>query len=389
NFYETLFTLPDGTMILAALEGFIRWNIYSFPINNQKPIVYFSRFVAGGKEVAVENNSIHLPSSAKDLSVDFSAIVTVMGDRTKFFYKILPQQKEWISTAQRTISLASITSGKFTLFIKAINSDGTESEEKQITISVAYPFWKTGWFKLLCLLLIAGLAYAIAKWRITIIRREEKNNAFFKSQMAEMEMKALRSQMNPHFIFNCINSIDGLIQSNDRYNATVYLNKFAKLLRNILDTSKQNTVLFSKDAETLKLYIELEELRHENKFKTKYIVDTELLNSDYKVPPLIVQPYVENAIMHGLRNKAENEGILTIDIKKVNDKIQYIITDNGIGREAAGKIMQNKESHYGMEMSHDRIKLFNKEEEASVQIKDLYSNNIPAGTEVTVNLNYI
>ncbi len=389
NFYESLFTLADGTMILAAPEGFIHWNIYSLPINNQKPVVYFNRFVSGGKEVAVENNNIRLPYSAKEIIVDFSAIATVMGDRTKFYYKLLPRQKEWIATAQRTISLAAITSGKFTLFIKAINSDGTASEEKQITISVAYPFWKTGWFKLLCFLLIAGLVYAIAKWRIASIRREEKTKAFFKSQMAEMEMKALRSQMNPHFIFNCINSIDGLIQSNDRYNATVYLNKFARLLRNILDISKQNTVLFSKDAETLKLYIELEELRNENKFKTEYIVDTELLNSDYKVPPLIVQPYVENAILHGLRNKAGNEGILTIDIKKVNDKIQYTITDNGIGREAAGKIMQNKESHYGMEMSHDRIKLFNKEETASVQVKDLFNNNIPAGTEVKVNLNII
>jgi sensor histidine kinase YesM len=107
------------------------------------------------------------------------------------------------------------------------------------------------------------------------------------------------------------------------------------------------------------------------------------------VPPLIVQPFVENAIIHGLRNKEGNEGILTVEIKKVDDKIQYCITDNGIGRAAAEKIMQNKESHYGMQMSYDRIKLFNKEETASVQVNDLYNNNIPAGTEVKVDLNII
>jgi ligand-binding sensor domain-containing protein/putative methionine-R-sulfoxide reductase with GAF domain len=208
-------------------------------------------------------------------------------------------------------------------------------------------------------------------------------------QLSNAKLEALRSQMNPHFIFNCINSIDALIQSNDKYYATVYLNKFAKLIRNILDSSKQDTVTLTKDLDTLKLYIEMEQFRHENKFTAQLKADDDLLQDDDKVPPLIVQPFVENAILHGLRNIEGNDGILTVDIKKVNDKIQYIITDNGIGRVASGKIMQNKESHYGMQMSYDRIKLFNKEETASVQINDLYNNNIPAGTEVIVTLNIV
>ncbi len=208
-------------------------------------------------------------------------------------------------------------------------------------------------------------------------------------QLSKAKLEALQNQMNPHFIFNCINSIDALIQSNDKYHATVYLNKFAKLIRNILDSSKQDTIPLTKDLETLKLYIEMEQFRHENKFIATIQADDALLQDDYKVPPLIVQPFVENAILHGLRNKEGNEGILTVEIKKVGDKIQYNITDNGIGRKAAGEIMQNKESHYGMQMSYDRIKLFNKENTASVQVIDLYNNNIPAGTKVKVDLNII
>ena len=389
NLFTPLSALDNGIMILGMQNGFTHWNINSLPLNKQKPIVYFNKFVSDGQELTIENNRINLPSSANELSIDFSAIEMIMGNRTKFYYKILPQQKEWIATTQRSISLATITSGEFTLLIKALNADGIESEVKQVTINVAFPFWKTTWFRILCLAFITGIIYSIAKWRIKTLRNEAKNKMLITKQMAEMEMKALRSQMNPHFIFNCINSIDALIQSNDKYYATVYLNKFAKLLRNILDTSKENTVLFNKDVETLTLYIELEEFRHENKFKTNFKIDNELPSSDYKVPPLIVQPFVENAILHGLRNKEENDGLLTITIKKLNDAIQYTITDNGIGRKAAGKIMQNKESHYGMEMSNDRIKLFNKEENASVQITDLYNNNIPAGTEVKVDLNII
>ena len=219
--------------------------------------------------------------------------------------------------------------------------------------------------------------------------KKKRIESTLKQKISETEMAALKAQMNPHFIFNCINSIDAFIHSNDKYNATLYLNKFAKLLRNILDSSKQNTVSLNKDIATLRLYIELEELRHENKFKTMLHVDEELLNHDYKVPPLIIQPFVENAILHGLRNKYDNEGVLTIDIKKVNGKIQYIVTDNGIGREAAEKIMQNKESHYGMQISSDRVKLFNKEEHASLEVTDLYNETIAAGTKVTVNLNII
>ncbi|MFZ1370512.1 MAG: histidine kinase, partial [Ferruginibacter sp.] len=171
--------------------------------------------------------------------------------------------------------------------------------------------------------------------------------------------------------------------------ATVYLNKFAKLIRNILDTSKQNTVALEKDLDTLKLYIELEQLRHENKFSAAIIFDKDLLQDDYRVPPLIIQPFVENAILHGLKNKYGNEGILTIEVKIMHNILQYIITDNGIGREAAGKIVQNKETHLGMQMSYERIRLFNKEEIASVKIKDLYHNEQATGTEVTVNLNII
>jgi len=224
-------------------------------------------------------------------------------------------------------------------------------------------------------------------------RKQKKINRLateaYASERAELELQSLRAQLNPHFIFNCINSIDAFIHSNDKYNATIYLNKFARLLRNILDSSKLTTVPFTKDIDTLKLYVELEELRHENKFKTVFSIEDDLLNHDYKVPALIIQPFVENAILHGLKNREDDNGLLQIEIKKVDEKIEYVIKDNGIGRKAAGLIKQNKEASYGMQMSNDRVKLFNKEEKPSVQINDLYQDNIATGTEVKVRLNII
>ena len=208
-------------------------------------------------------------------------------------------------------------------------------------------------------------------------------------EKTELELQSLKAQMNPHFMFNCINSIDAFIQSNDKYNATLYLNKFAKLIRNVLDSSKQNLVTFSKDIETLKLYIELEELRSENKFTSNLNIDEELMSSDYKVPPLIIQPFVENAIIHGLRNKETNDGILSVNISKTEQQIVYSITDNGIGRTASQKINTRKEKSYGMEMSYERIKLFNKETTASVTITDLYENEKATGTNIQAHLNIV
>jgi hypothetical protein len=236
------------------------------------------------------------------------------------------------------------------------------------------------------LLLLIIVAFFIYK---SIQSSKRNTESQLKQNIAETQMQVLRSQMNPHFIFNSLNSIDAFIQSNDKYHATVYLNKFAKLVRNILDSSKQNMISFSKDMETLKLYIELEEQRSENKFVTQLHIDRELLESDYKVPPLIIQPFVENAIMHGIRNKASNDGVLSINISKTDNDIVYSISDNGIGRAAAAQLKNGNKKSYGLEMSYERVKLFNKETEASVIITDLYNQGKSNGTNVRVLLNIL
>jgi sensor histidine kinase YesM len=208
----------------------------------------------------------------------------------------------------------------------------------------------------------------------------------FSKQMAEMEMKALRSQMNPHFIFNCLNSIDAQIQRNDKYRATVYLNKFAKLIRNILDSSKQNTVTLAKDLDTLQLYIELELLRHDHKFTAEIKTEEAILQDDYKVPPLIIQPFVENAILHGIRYRTDNNGRLTIFVSRQNNYLKYIIEDNGVGRDSVSSKSKKEKMSYGIDMSNDRVKLFNNEERASVKITDLFDGEKPSGTKVEVLL---
>ncbi len=203
-------------------------------------------------------------------------------------------------------------------------------------------------------------------------------------------MIALRAQMNPHFIFNCLSSIDNLIQTNEKEKATTYLTRFAKLIRAILENSKTNSIPCWKDLETLKLYLELEELRWDKKISYQLNIAPEILQGDYKVPPMIIQPYVENAIHHGLLNKEYGSRQLLIDVKAENNCINYLIEDNGIGRKKAIEYkLLNRLNHQsmGLDITSKRIKLFNQNNNGHITIADLYhENSEAAGTRVTISL---
>jgi ligand-binding sensor domain-containing protein/putative methionine-R-sulfoxide reductase with GAF domain len=209
-------------------------------------------------------------------------------------------------------------------------------------------------------------------------------------QLSNAKLEALRSQMNPHFIFNAISSIDNFILDNDATNASNYLNKFAKLIRNILDNSKNDVVPFWKDWETMNLYLQLEQLRSNNKFNYTLHADDELLNGHYKIPPLIIQPYIENAIHHGLNALTDRVGNLQITGSFRNNILQFIITDNGVGRKQAmvNKFNQPKHQSYGMQFTKERIALFNeKETDSNVTIQDNVDKKGNAiGTTVNVFL---
>jgi LytS/YehU family sensor histidine kinase/ligand-binding sensor domain-containing protein len=209
-------------------------------------------------------------------------------------------------------------------------------------------------------------------------------------QLLKAKLEALRSQMNPHFIFNSLNSIDNLIQTNQKDKATTYLARFAKLIRNVLDSSKNDVVAFQKDYETLELYLQMEKFRCNDKFTYQLSAEEDLLHSDYKVLPLVVQPFVENAIHHGLLNKLNDDRKLTVSATLENDYIKYIICDNGVGRARAQQLKElNKPEHqsYGIDITRERIQLYNQSgENNDVTITDLFENNEAAGTKVEIKV---
>jgi len=314
------------------------------------------------------------------ISIDFSSLRFSGIGRSKYYYRLEGVDPDWVYGGSRGVaSYTNLQPGDYTFRVRTENS-GSDAEITAFTLRIAAPFWAKWWFRCMVAGLILFGIFVLLRWRDRRVRRE----AGMKQQIVRTEMMALRAQMNPHFIFNCINGIDALIQSNDKYQATIYLNKFARLIRNILDSSKHETVTLARDLETLQLYIDLERFRSEDRFVAEINVDKDLLEEDCRVPPLIVQPYVENAILHGLRLRPGKTGKLTIGVSREAEYLVYRIEDNGVGRAAASTSPGHRS--YGMEMSSDRVNLFNREDHIPVVITDLEEDGRPTGTRVQVSL---
>lgn len=389
NYFTTIIgmeTDDEHVLWLATNDGLVK--IKDGEMEKVPPLpAYITKVFSPDSIYAITEKKLQLNYRQNQLQFEFSSPGFINEKQILYSYCLKKNDSTaWSKPGnQHIVSYASLQPGHYIFEVRTLGWNGKWGDPATFEFVIHPPFWQTWWFLVLSSLMLFVIVFWIVRKRVGMIR----SDAALKQKIAETEMMALRAQMNPHFMFNCINSIDAFIHTNDKYNATLYLNKFAKLLRNILDSSKQNIVSFTKDIETLKLYIELEELRNDSKFKTRLDIDEELLGSDYKVPPLIIQPFVENAILHGLKNKDGNNGLLEIEIKKVDEKIEYSIKDNGIGRAAASKIVQNKESSYGMQLSYDRIRLFNKEPEASVKFIDLFDNDKATGTLIKVELKII
>lgn len=246
--------------------------------------------------------------------------------------------------------------------------------------------------------ILTTIASLCANKIIRVRAEEEKKVAQMtlmstQQKMTEVEMQALRAQMNPHFIFNCLNSINRYIVKSDQTTASLYLTKFAKLIRRILDNSNSKTVILTNELDALKLYIEMEALRFDKKFTYDIQVQENIGTDSIEVPPLIMQPYVENAIWHGLLHKEEENGHLAIRVSMASEgMLQCIIEDNGIGRKKAKELKSKtavSRKSLGMQLTENRLSLMNKHAElnASVEIIDVQNGTEGSGgTKVVLRI---
>lgn len=374
------------------------WSIFNFLNLNEyqflqsKPNIILSNIKIGNNRIThINKDKFELPFNGGYLSLNIGSTGYCNGKQNKHFYQLIGLDKSTQEMKHNyLLSYTGLAPGKYTLKLWAENANGISSEVKQIQIIVKPPFYQTIWFILLMATGLFAIVYFIYKQRINSIRKESKLKEEFSKKIAETEMNALRAQMNPHFMFNALNSIQKFILHNETKQASQYLTRFSRLIRLILEQSKSNLIQLQDEIELLNIYTDLEKMR----FKQSFDFNVEYHNIDpfqVQIPPMIIQPIIENAIWHGLLHKNE-KGEVKLSFNTTDKKTLTIeILDNGIGRKAAMELKSknaNKDRSFGISIIKDRLMGLNNEQ-YNIQFIDLEENGIALGTLVRIQLPYI
>lgn len=315
------------------------------------------------------DSRIELPYTSKNLIVRFSAIQFSAPEGIKFYYTF--DGGDWEPTVGRQIEFASIPYGEHIIELKSVGERGVEGPVARLTIFVATPFWATTWFKALIGLVIALMAYLVLRKRFEVLRKKQQERLELQSKVAELRHQALAASMNPHFIFNALNSIQHFINTHNTEEATDYLGKFARLIRMMLDYGGRTYIPLKDELERLSYYLELEKVRFGDKLNYTIEVDPELNNSPVEIPNMIIQPIVENALWHGIL-PANRPGQLQIKFSKVHSSIGVTVLDDGIGIEESRRRKKTGHNSLGIQMIHERLELLNRLNgyKASLSIRD-------------------
>jgi LytS/YehU family sensor histidine kinase len=296
----------------------------------------------------------------------------------------------WKETRETFLDYPTLPSGDYELQISAINKFGVHSSLMHLRLTVETPFWNRAWFYVAICIVLISLTWLFVSIRIKAIRYRQEEERLLMRKMSEMEHMALQSQMNPHFIFNCLNSIQQYIFDQDIFAANKYITGFSKLIRATLHNSSQSFISLASEISYLSNYLSLEKLRFKEKMDYSIAVAPEIDPETVMIPPMLIQPYVENSMRHGLRHKTKGKGYIWIQMELSSTHLTIQIEDNGIGREKASRYKTVEHIEYqskGMSLTAERIGLMNSlyGEGIGVEVLDLKDETgVATGTRVVM-----
>ena len=317
----------------------------------------------------------------------FNATHFTAGNYIEYQWYLEGLEDDWqaVSTQNNT-NYTNLNSGDYTLYLRAKVPNSNWSEEQKYSFTIKPPIWNTWWFILFGSLILIYIIVFITKRRQKEIHQKQLAEIHQLQQKASLELSALRAQFNPHFVFNVLNSIQGIILCEEPEKAIIYLNDFSRLMRMILNNSRKNLIKLNDEIDFIKKYISLEQLRFEDKFEVEYIYKNNYNPAGSNVPPLLLQPYVENAIKHGLLNRPGG-GKLTIEFEDLDNAIQCTIIDNGVGRKIADQKKTKSYTSKGLTMMNERIEYLNTAYSSTLfshTIDDLNTEEKYTGTKVVL-----
>ncbi len=378
--------ITNEEVYVATSKGVTTFKKHKIKRNTAKPKTQITK-VKTSNSILNANKKALLDYSQNYVSIEYQGLAYRNMGQVNYRYKLIGLDTNWVYTNATNTTFTGLPFGDYIFEVQAQNSDRIWGESSTYLFSILPPFWQTYWFLGILTLIFSTLLFIVYRLRVQAIRK--RNDLI--NNMNIYKQQSLRQQMNPHFIFNTLNSIQLYILEKDHISSHKYLTKFAKLMRLILDNSQQTTIPLKDEFDALKLYLELESIRLSGKFEYSIeIENNDLLKA--KIPALLIQPFVENSIWHGIMLKTTKDGWVKISICQKNDFIICSIEDNGIGREAAQKIRkkQNKEwQSLGFKITSQRISILNSiyKGKFNIEYTDVKSpNGQVAGTRVDLKI---
>jgi len=381
--YNTACTLKDssGSLYFGGVGGITHFNPATLIKNEFSPSPLITSVRVNDRLYPLFKNPnladrLTLDHLHNFISIEFAVTNFSNEANNTFSYRLKGLSDKWTARSPGNMAVfTSLPPGDYQFELRSANSDGKWSaESKTLAITILPPWWQTMWFVVLAFFIISFLITFLVARRI----RKIKYEATLKQQLAEMEIKGLHAQMNPHFIFNSLNSIKEMILEDQKQNASRYLSKFAQLIRTSLEQSRQTFITIPQCVDHLKQYLEMEKLRFPD-FVYSIDVDESLNNGETLIAPMLVQPLVENAIWHGLRNKAGDRR-LSVRFFKDQELLVCEVEDNGPGIHHT---MKNKPTAYpahrslGIENIRERLTLLNEKYNKSCSLNILDKETLP------------
>lgn len=390
-FYTNSFQIDKPYYDVSLSEASYAPFIYDIKVN-QRP--YYEVLKLGSPIANL--NEIVLEHDQSNIEFSCSLLEFWNQRKTEMQWKVDGLVMNWVSTTPegderfKAKFIPSLKPGTYVFRARARVDNGPwRTQTAALTIIIKPPFWQTWWFRGIVIGIILLLFIIISGRYLIVKKQKEKEKAVHEKELVELEAKALRAQMNPHFVFNSLNSIKSLINKNENETAANYLTTFSKLIRSLFQNSDKREVSLKEELETCQLYTQLEKMRFGDKVEFVFDIDESIDLKDFKVPALILQPFIENAIWHGLIPK-ESGGKVTISVRRADGAIQCIIDDNGIGREQSKKFKPQYETTHqskGIGLTQSRLeldKLLNEREDAIYIIDKEDEDGKPEGTKVII-----
>ena len=379
----TLYCTADGKVVIGGLSFLTTFDPNKIIQSPQIiPQLLLTKFTTNGNTIKnFDNNTTYLSYTNNNILFEWALPDYTNPFHNQYYYKLQGIDSGWRYVGNKgEVQYANLSPGNYTILFRAANANGDFAKENiKVHFVINPPFWKTGWFLLSAVLLVGFFIYWLFKRRITSVQKK----ALLQQQLSELEMKALRAQMNPHFIFNSLNSIQECIVSKNTEAAYTYLSQFSKLVRRILENSGKETVPLKEEQELMQWYLSLEQLRFTDEFT--FNIQNTCSNPQTEIPSMIVQPFIENALWHGLANKPGQKRI-ELNFYDDNNGISIEITDNGIGRKAAA-ILPKRPDKQSMGLDITKERLQNYSHHSAIEIIDLLdANGNSGGTKVIIHL---